>query len=218
MEKTPLVGLMVVVHDRGRPQAGRAVHPAVITQVESGSDGLISVRVLPENGVDYPIKNLNYMHGKGYVEGLSWRWPEDSTTVQTEDGEVRTPDPQATSTPTPGVHEPRNVGGIAVAKPGEAPNKEVGEGTDTGGEGSEAAKAAAGAGDADAAAGGDETKPADAADKPADAAADAKPADPAATGTEGGEDPFADLGGTVETKPADAAKGADAKPADKPKK
>lgn len=140
-KKVPLVGLTVVVHDRGRPQAGRDVHPAVITAVESEGDGVISVRVLPENGVDYPIKSLNYMHGDHYVEGLSWRFPEDDTVVKTEDGPARTPEPQSTNTPTPGTHEPRNVGGGPVAKPGEPPNEAVGERSDTGGPGSEAAKA-----------------------------------------------------------------------------
>ena len=147
--KKPLVGLPVVVHDRGRPQAGRDVHPALITSVISEADGLVSVRVLPENGVDYPIKSIAYLHGPGYVEGLSWRFPEDPTKVQTEDGPANTPEPQSTGTPTPGVHEPRNVGGQAVAKPGEPPNEAVGETSDTTGSGSEAAKADAekGAGD-----------------------------------------------------------------------
>ena len=146
--RIPLIGLPVVVHDRNRPQAGRDVHPALITAVTSEGDGLVSVRVLPENGVDYPIKAINYMHGEHYVEGLSWRFPEDSTVVKTDEGEVRTPEPQATGTPTPGTHEPRNVGGGPVAKAGEAPNTAVGEGTDTKGPGSEAEKAKTAAADA----------------------------------------------------------------------
>lgn len=132
----PLVGLNVVVHDRGRPQAQRDVHPALITEVISEGDGLVSLRVLPENGVDYPLKNVNYMHGERYVEGLSWRYIDDPTDVKTEDGTVKTPEPQATSTPSPGVHEPRNVGGSPVAKPGEGPNTKVGEKSDVSGEGS----------------------------------------------------------------------------------
>lgn len=188
MERKPLVGLPVVVHDRGRPQAGRDVHPATITQVVSEVDGVVSVRVYPENGVTYPLKDLNYMHGKGFIEGLSWRHLDDPTTVQTEDGEVHTPEPQDTNTPTPGVHEPRNVGGTAVAKPGEAPNEAVGETAETGGSGSEAAKAG---------------------DDPAAANADGKDADADKAGADANkasDDPFADLGGTSEADKAAADK------------
>lgn len=137
----PAVGKTVVVHDRGRPQAGRDVHPAIITMVHSEADGQIAVRVLPENGVDYPIKSIPYLHGDAYIEGLSWRWPDDSSTRTDGGASVKTPQPQATPTPTPGNHEPRNVAGAPVAKPGEAPNLEVGETSDVGGKGSEAVKA-----------------------------------------------------------------------------
>ena len=146
--KKPLVGLTVVVHDRGRPQAGRDVHPAVITAVESEADGVISVRVLPENGVDYPIKSLNYLHGDNYVEGLSWRFPDDDPKVKTDGGTAITPEPQATPTPTPGTHEPRNVAGQPAPKPGEPANEAVGERSDVGGEGSETAQAKEAAKDA----------------------------------------------------------------------
>lgn len=139
--KKPAVGMTVVVHDRGRPQAGRDVHPAIITMVNSEADGNIAVRVLPENGVDYPIKAITYLHGKAFVEGLAWRWPEDSSTREDEMGSVKTPQPQATPTPTPGNHEPRNVSGGPVAAPGNAPNEALGERSDTGGEGSLAAQA-----------------------------------------------------------------------------
>jgi hypothetical protein len=153
--KKPLVGLPVVVHDRGRPQAGRDVHPALITSVISEADGLVSVRVLPENGVDYPIKSIAYLHGPGYVEGLSWRFPEDSAKVNTDAGPASTPEPQATGTPTPGTHEPRNVAGQAVAKPGEPPNEAVGETSDVSGPGSEAAQADAAKADAEKGGGDD---------------------------------------------------------------
>lgn len=130
--------MTVVVHDRGRPQAGRDVHPAIITQVVNEGAGTIAVRVLPEQGVDYPIKAINYMHGDAYMEGLSWRWPEDPSKVQTGAGEARTPAPQDVAAPTPGDHEPRTVAGKEVAKPGDAPK--AGETSDVTGEGSLAAE------------------------------------------------------------------------------
>jgi hypothetical protein len=153
MSKTPYVGMTVVVHDRGRPQAGRDVHPAIITQVVNEGAGTIAVRVLPEQGVDYPIKAINYMHGDAYMEGLSWRWPEDPAKVQTGAGEARTPAPQDVAAPTPGDHEPRTVAGKEVAKPGDAPK--AGESSDVTGEGSLAAQD----GNADAAEGKDGDDP-----------------------------------------------------------
>lgn len=142
--KKPAVGMTVVVHDRGRPQAGRDVHPAIITMVNSEADGNIAVRVLPENGVDYPIKAISYLHGDAYIEGLSWKWPEDSFKRDDDAGEIKTPQPQATPTPTPGNHEPRNVAGAPVAKPGDAPEQSLGQVSDVGGEGSQAAQAGQG--------------------------------------------------------------------------
>ncbi len=67
------IGIPVVVQDRARPQSGRDTHPGIITQVISEDLGIVAVRVLTENGVDYGIRDLNYMHGPGHIEGLSWR-------------------------------------------------------------------------------------------------------------------------------------------------
>lgn len=136
MSKAPYVGAMVVVHDRGRPQAGRDVHPAVVTQVIN--DDLVEVKVLVAQGVDYPIKSIAYMHGERYMEGFNWRWPEDEAVASTGAGSAEAPAPQDTFAPTPGDHEPRTVAGEAVAKPGEAPK--AGEGSDVTGDGSLAAQ------------------------------------------------------------------------------
>ena len=141
MSKKPLVGLTVVVHDRDRPQRGRDVHPAIITRVVSEGDGVVDLRTLVEDGVDYPMLSVPYMHGKGYVEGRSWRFPEDSNKVKTDAGTANTPEPQETPSITPGSHEPRNVGGAPAPKSGEAPNDALGERSDVTGDGSEKAKA-----------------------------------------------------------------------------
>lgn len=162
MDKQVYIGSIVVVHDRGRPQAGRDVHPAIVTQVINGDKGRVAVRVLPEQGVDYPIKAIDYMHGDAYMEGLSWRWPEDEATVSTGAGEATAPEPQDVMAPTPGDHEPRTVAGEAVAKPGDAPKS--GEGSDVTGEGSLAAQD----GQTDAAEGQSDDPFADLADKPED--------------------------------------------------
>lgn len=132
----PYIGAMVVVHDRGRPQAGRDVHPAVVTQVVG--DDTVEVKVLVAQGVDYPIKAISYMHGDAYMEGFNWRWPEDDAIASTDAGDAKAPEPQDTNAPTPGDHEPRTVAGQSVAKPGDAPKN--GEGSDVTGDGSLAAQ------------------------------------------------------------------------------
>lgn len=199
MSKTPYVGMTVVVHDRGRPQSGRDVHPAIITQVVNEGAGTIAVRVLPEQGVDYPIKAINYMHGESYMEGLSWRWPEDSSKVQTGAGTANTPAPQDIAAPTPGDHEPRTVAGKEVAKPGDAPGE--GEASDTTGEGSLAAQD----GNADAAEGKDGDDPfANLTDKPEDGKKPADGADSASVANAAGN--VADTAAGAEANTSDATK------------
>jgi len=193
--KTPRIGYIVVVHDRGRPQAGRDVHPAIVTQVINEKAGTIAVRVLPEQGVDYPIKAINYMHGDSYMEGLSWRYPDDEATASTGGGSATAPEPQDVMAPTPGDHEPRTVAGEAVAKPGDAPKD--GETSDVTGDGSLAAQD----GQTDAASGEGDDPFSGLTDKPEDGK---KPTDGADSSS------VANAAGNV----ADTAAGADANTSD----